>query len=98
MMIDLSDDPALAADIAALAAFCGQSADEVAKRALLAGLREMGRRSRLSIGPPLVGTGRPAPEDAVTIRAGELVVSLPGDTRPDRIAAVARELDQAELL
>ena len=68
--IDFSDDPALTAEINGIAAFCGESSEEVVKRAVMLGLQEMGRKLALTIGPPMKGTAPAEPEGGVSITAG----------------------------
>ena len=98
MKIDFSDDPALAAEITGIAAFCGESSEEVVKRAVMLGLREMGRKLALTIGPPMKGTAPAEPEGGVSITAGRVVINLPEGSPPDRIVAVARGLDEPKLI
>lgn len=96
--IDFNDDPALAAEITGTAVFCGESTEEVVKRAVMLGLREMGSQFARTIGPPMKGTAPVEPERGVSITAGRVVINLPERSPPDRIVAVARGLDEPKLI
>lgn len=96
--IDFSDDPALAAEITGIAAFCGESSEEVVRQAVMLGLREMGRKLSLTVGPPTKGTAPTEPEGGISITAGRVVINLPEGSPPDRIVAVARALGEPKLI